>query len=66
MVYKHQPYPTTRYHKDNPPKLVKNAEEEKLLGEGWTDSPVKVVEKPEKAKVPTFVPKVGAHPKKKG
>jgi hypothetical protein len=33
------PYPAYRYHIEGHSVIVKNAEEDKALGEGWTDKP---------------------------
>lgn len=46
MPHVHVPYPSCRYHATEPAKLVRSEEEDKALGPGWHDSPLKCV-KPE-------------------
>ncbi|MGE3681955.1 MAG: hypothetical protein AB7G93_09530 [Bdellovibrionales bacterium] len=41
-----QVFPTWRYHKTEPPKLVHSAEELDLLGPEWADTPAAFVEEP--------------------
>ena len=41
MAYQFQPYPSVRYHPKHGQRPVKNEEEDKALGAGWTDTPAK-------------------------
>ena len=46
MSYEYTEYPTYRYHRTLPPRLVNNKPEDLALGDGWADSPARLAAQP--------------------